>query len=172
MDQTNSIFWYAIYTRSRHEHKVHHRLREKNIESFLPLIERWSRRRDRRKRIQLPLFPSYVFVRAKMDGHTYLEILKTRSVVRLLCSNGKPATIPNEQINAIQVLMKNGISATPYPYLKEGMKVRVVNGPLIGIEGILIKTKPNKHRLILSVDLIQESVSVEMDELDVEPIHL
>jgi len=107
-----------------------------------------------------------------MDGHTYLQILKTESVVRILSNDGKPATIPDEQINAIQILMKNGIAATPYPYLKEGMKVRVANGPLIGIEGILIKTKPNKHRLILSVDLIQESVSVEMDELDVEPIHL
>ena len=172
MDQKNFISWYAIYTRSRHEHKVYHRLRERNIESFLPLVERWSRRRDRRKRIHLPLFPSYLFVRTQMDGHTYLQILKTESVVRILSNDGKPATIPDEQINAIQILMKNGIAATPYPYLKEGMKVRVANGPLIGIEGILIKTKPNKHRLILSVDLIQESVSVEMDELDVEPIHL
>ena len=164
--------WYATYTRSKHEQKVNDRLEKKNIETFLPLIERWSRRKDRRKKIHLPLFPGYLFVRTKMDVHTHLEILKTDSVVRVLCYNGKPAPIPDEQIHAIQVLVKNGMAVSPYPYLKEGMRVRVVNGPLIGVEGILLKTKPNKHRLVLSVDLLQESVSVEIDELDVEPIHL
>jgi transcriptional antiterminator NusG len=164
--------WYATYTRSKHEQKVNDRLEKKNIETFLPLIERWSRRKDRRKKIHLPLFPGYLFVRTEMDVHTHLEILKTDSVVRVLCYNGKPAPIPDEQIHAIQVLVKNGMAVSPYPYLKEGMRVRVVNGPLNGLEGILIKAKPNKHRLILSVDLIQESVSVEIDELDVEPIHL
>jgi len=164
--------WYATYTRSKHEQKVNDRLERKNIETFLPLIERWSRRKDRRKKILLPLFPGYLFVRAEMDAHTHLEILKTDSVVRILCHNGKPAPIPDGQIYAIQVLVKNGMAVSPYPYLKEGMKVRVVNGPLSGLEGILIKAKPNKHRLILSVDLIQESVSVEIGELDVEPISL
>ena len=107
-----------------------------------------------------------------MDAHTHLEILKTDSVVRILCQGDKPAPIPDEQIHAIQVLIKNGIAVTAYPYLREGMRVRVVNGPLSGVEGILIKTKPDKQRLLLSVDLIQESVSVEIDESDVEPIHL
>jgi len=164
--------WYATYTRSKHEQKVNDRLERKNIETFLPLIERWSRRRDRRKKIHLPFFPGYLFVRTEMGAHTHLEILKTDSVVRVLCYNGKPAPIPDEQIHAIQVLVKNGMAVSPYPYLKEGMRVRVVNGPLIGVEGILLKTKPNKHRLVLSVDLLQESVSVEIDELDVESIHL
>jgi len=164
--------WYAIYIRSRHEQKAKDRLLKKNIETFLPLIERWSRRKDRRKRIHLPLFPGYLFVRTGMDAHTHLEILKTDSVVRILGNDGQPAPIPDEQIDALQVLMKNKISIAPWPYLKEGMRVRVVHGPLIGIEGILLKTKPNKHRLVLSVDLLQESVSVEIDESDVEPISL
>ena len=164
--------WYAIYTRSKHEQKVNDRLGRKHIETFLPLIERWSRRKDRRKRIKLPLFPGYLFVRAEMDANTYLEILKTDSVVRVLCNEDQPAPIPYEQVHAIQVLIKNGIAVTPIPYLREGRRVRVVNGPLMGMEGILLKTKPNKHRLVLSVDLLQESVSVEIDELDIEPIHL
>jgi transcription elongation factor/antiterminator RfaH len=164
--------WYATYTRSKHEQKVNDRLEKKNIETFLPLIERWSRRKDRRKKILLPLFPGYLFIRAEMDARTHLEILKTDSVVRILCYDGKPAPIPDEQIDAIQILIKNGMAVSPHPYLREGMKVRVVNGPLNGLEGILIKAKPNKHRLVLSVDLIQESVSVEIDELDVEPIQL
>jgi transcription elongation factor/antiterminator RfaH len=164
--------WYATYTRSKHEQKVNGRLEKKNIDTFLPLIERWSRRKDRRKRIHLPLFPGYLFVRTEMDARTHLEILKTGGVVRILCQDGKPAPIPDEQIHAIQVLIQNGVVVSPHPYLKEGMRVRVVNGPLRGLEGILIKAKSNKHRLILSVDLIQESVSVEIDELDVEPIYL
>jgi len=166
------LHWYAIYTKSRHEQKTYDRLLKKNIETFLPLVERWSRRRDRRKRINLPLFPGYLFVHSQMDAHSYLEILKTDSVVRILGNDGKPIPIPDEQIFGIQTLIKNGMAITPFPYLKEGMRVRVVNGPLIGIEGILLKTQPNKHRLVLSVDLLKESVSVEIDELDVEPLHL
>ncbi len=107
-----------------------------------------------------------------VDANTYLEILKTDSVVRVLCNEDQPAPIPDEEVRAIQILIKNGITVTPIPYLREGMRVRVVNGLLMGMEGILLKTKPNKHRLVLSVDLLQESVSVEIDELDIEPIHL
>jgi len=164
--------WYAVYTRSRHEQKVNDRLTEKNIETFLPLIERWSRRKDRRKRVLFPLFPGYLFVHALMDNDTRLDILKTESVVRILRNERGPAPIPDEQVNGIKVLMKSGISPTPHPYLKEGMRVRVADGPLIGIEGIFLKTKPNKHRLVLSVDILQESVCVEIDDLSVEPIHL
>ena len=105
-----------------------------------------------------------------MDADTRLDILKTESVVRILGNDGMPATIPDEQIGAIKAVMMSGISPTPHPYLKEGMRVRVVDGPLIGIEGILLETKPNKHRLVLSVDLLQESICVEMDDLSVEPI--
>jgi transcription elongation factor/antiterminator RfaH len=164
--------WYAIYTQSRHDQKVLERLTRKEIESFLPLVERWSRRRDRRKRINLPLFPGYLFVRSQMDAYSHLEILKTDGVVRILGNDGKPTPIPDEQIFAIQALIKNGMAVTSHLYLKDGMKVRIVNGPLIGIEGILLKTQPKKHRFIISVDLLQESVSVEIDELDIEPIHL
>ncbi|MBS3921148.1 MAG: UpxY family transcription antiterminator [Deltaproteobacteria bacterium] len=166
------MHWYATYTKSRHEQKVRERLTRKEIETFLPLVERWSRRRDRRKRINLPLFPGYLFVHSKMDAHAHLEILKTDSMVRILGNDGKPIPIPDEQIFAIQALVKNGMAITPLPYLKEGVRVRVVNGPLIGIEGILLKSRPQKHRLVISVDLLKESVSVEIDELDVEALHL
>ncbi len=166
------MHWYAVYTRSRHEQKVYDRLLRKGIETFLPMIERWSRRKDRRKKIKLPLFPGYLFVRSLMDAHSHLEILKTDSVVRILGNDGTPIPIPEEQIQAIQSLIKNGVAVTPCAYLKEGMRVRVVNGPLAGIVGILVKTQHKKHRLILSVDIIKESVSVEIDELDVEPLHM
>jgi transcription termination/antitermination protein NusG len=169
ISRLDNLRWYAVYTRSRHEQKVYERLKEKGIAVFLPLVERWSRRKDRRKKILLPLFPGYLFVRVVMDAYAHLEILKTKSVVRVLSSNGQPSPIPDGQVYAIQILMKNGIAVTPYPYLKEGMRVRVAHGPLTGVEGLLVKAKPNKNRLVISIDLLQESVSVEMDELDAEP---
>lgn len=164
--------WYAVYTRSRHEQKANERLLEKKVETFLPLIERWSRRKDRQKRIRIPLFPGYLFVRALLEAQIHLEILKTEGVVRILGDNENPIPIPDEQIRAIQNLIRNGMAIERHPYLKEGMKVRVVNGPLTGIEGILLKTHAKKNRLIISVDLLQESVSVEMEDLDIEPISL
>ncbi|MBM4348605.1 MAG: UpxY family transcription antiterminator [Deltaproteobacteria bacterium] len=164
--------WYATYIKSRHEQKANDRLIRKDIETFLPLIEKWSRRKDRRKKIKVPLFPGYVFVRTLMTPYSHLEILKTDSVVKILGTDGKPTPIPAEQIHAIQVLMKDNLAVTHYPYLKEGMRVRVVNGPLVGIEGFLIKIQPLKHRLVITVDLLKEAASVEIDELDVEPIHI
>ncbi len=107
-----------------------------------------------------------------MDARSHLDILKTNSVVRILGNDGKPIPIPDEQIFAIQALIKSGVAVTPCAYLREGMKVRVAKGPLIGIEGILLKTEPRKNRLILSVDLLKESVSVEIDNDDVEPVNL
>jgi transcriptional antiterminator NusG len=166
------MHWYAVYTQPRHEYKVNDRLIKKKIETFLPLVERWSRRKDRRKRIQLPLFPGYLFVRSLMDPYSHLEILKTEGVVRILGSDGKPVPIPEVQIVGIQTLIRNGVTITPCAYLKEGMRVRVVNGPLRGIEGILLKAQFQKHRLVLSVDIIKESVSVEIDDFDVEPLTL
>lgn len=164
--------WYAVYTRSRHEQKVYGRLLKKNIETFLPLMERWSRRRDRRKRITLPLFPGYLFVRVLMDACAEVDILKTDGVVRVLGNNGMPIPIPDEEIFAVRTLIGSGMSAAPCAYLKEGMTVRVVNGPLIGIDGILLKTQPQKNHLVISVHLLKESVSVEIEDSDVEPVFM
>lgn len=167
---TGVMQWFAVYTRSRHEQKVNGRLVKKEIETFLPMAERWSRRRDRRQKIRVPLFPGYLFVRVCLEPHVYIEILKTESVVRILGHNGTPTPIPDEEISAIQTVVRSGLTLTPFPYLKEGQRVRVVNGPLYGIEGILVETKAKKNRLVISVDLLKESASVEIASEDVEPI--
>jgi len=164
------LSWYAVYTRSRHESKVNELLQKKRIDTFLPLTERWSKRKDRRLKIHVPLFPGYVFVRVWMDAHSHLEILKTDSVVRILGNNGKPTPIPDEQVSAVQTLVKSGLEVNPYPFLKEGMRVRVVRGPLVDIEGILVETKASRNRLVISVDLLKQSASVEIDAEDVEPL--
>jgi len=163
--------WYAVYTSCHHEQKVYDRLVKRSIHAFLPKMEAWSRRRDRRKRIQVPLFPSYLFVNVDLDPYVRLEILKTPGVAYILGNNGRPAPIPEKQIASIQTLLKNDILIRPfYPYLKIGQKVRIVNGPLMGCEGILLRTKPNRQRLVISIDLLKQSVSAEIHEADVEAI--
>lgn len=164
-----SLEWYAVHTRSRHEQKVSGRLTDKSIHTFLPKIEVWSRRRDRRKRMQIPLFPGYLFVNVELDNYICLDILKTPGVAYIVGNNGKCHPIPGNQIVSIQNALAKGALLTSYPYLKVGRRVRVVNGPLTGCEGILLRYKTNKQRLIMSVDLLGQSLSTEIDEADVEP---
>lgn len=165
-----SLEWYAVHTASRHEQKVCDRLIEKSIHTFLPKMEVWSRRKDRRKRIQIPLFPGYLFVKAYLDSRIWLRILKTPGVAYILENNGKFIPIPENQIAPIRMILENGVLISPYPYLKIGQRVRIVSGPLIECEGILVKKKPNKERLIISIDLLKRSVCAEIHEADVEPI--
>jgi transcriptional antiterminator NusG len=162
--------WYAVHTKSRHEQKVHERLLEKSIHSFLPKIEVWSRRKDRRKRIRIPLFSGYLFVRVLMDNYTGVEILKTPGVAYILGNGTRYIPIPEDQIASIQILLQNDVLLSPHPYLKVGQRVRIVNGPLTGCEGILLREKPGKEKLIVSVDLLKRSISAEIHEADIEPI--
>lgn len=162
--------WYAVHTASRHEQRVHDRLIEKSIHTFLPKMEVWSRRKDRRKRIQVPLFPGYLFIKAYLDSYLWLSILKTPGVAYILGNNGKFTPIPENQITPIRTILENDVLIGPYPYLKIGQRVRIVNGLLIGCEGILVREKPNRERLIISIDLLKRSVCAEIHEADVEPI--
>ncbi len=152
--------WYAVYTRPRHEKAVAEQLARRQVEAFLPLREVLSRWKDRRKLVQLPLFPSYVFV------HTALmrkrEVVSTDGVIYMVSFHGVPAPIPDEQIGAVREICLTKLSCDPYPYLTEGRWVRVIRGPLAGLRGILVKKK-SKHRLVVSIDILQQSVSVEID---------
>lgn len=168
--------WYAVYTRSRHEEKVNSVLMQKSIETFLPKIEKWSRRKDRRLKIQVPLFSGYLFVNVGMDRHAWLEIKKIKGVVKILGEKNidsylsHPIPIPEEQIYAIRTAIEKKVGIIPFRYLAIGKKVKVVYGPMMGAEGILIRINPKKERLVISVDILQKSVSVEINSEDVEPI--
>jgi transcription antitermination factor NusG len=164
-----SLEWYAVYTSCRHEQKVYERLVKKSIYAFLPRMEVWSRRKDQRKKIKIPLFPGYLFVNVDLEPYVWLEILKTPGVAYIL-GNNKPTPIPESQIASIQILLENDVLIRPHPYTKIGQKVRVVNGPLMGCEGILLRNKPNQQRLIISVELLNRAVSAEIHEADAEPI--
>lgn len=157
--------WYAVYTLVRHEKAVNLALAEKDIETFLPLREVLSRWKDRKKRIQLPFFPGYLFV--NIDLTEILDVLSRRSVVRILGLNGVPIPVPVEQINAIRRLLESNLRYAPYPYFTQGKEVIVVNGPLQGVRGKILEVRGN-YRLVLSADLIQRSVSLEIDMKDVE----
>ncbi len=158
--------WYAIWTRSRHEQLVREQLEHKQVEAFLPTITRWSRWKDRKKKIDWPLFPGYCF--ARFDVADTLSILKCTGVVNVVSFDGKPAPIPAYELESIRLLVGSDLQFDACPMIREGMLVEVVHGPLKGVTGRLVRKDSAKARLVLSVDLIGQAVSVEVDAADVK----
>jgi transcription antitermination factor NusG len=158
--------WYAVYTKANHEKRVAEQLRERSVEYFLPLHESLRRWKDRRVKLQMPLFPGYVFVRVALRDR--LCVLQTPGVVHLVSFGGDPAPLPQEEIRAIQNCLSHGLQLEPHPYLRVGHRVRVMKGPLQGLDGTIVRRK-NRSRFVLSFDLIMRSVAVEIDETDLEP---
>lgn len=160
-------YWYAIYTRPNFEKRVDHELKLKGLESFLPtrqVIHYWS---DRKKKIEEPLFRSYVFIHANAQER-YLS-LQTRGVVRMVCFNGQPARIPDEQIQSIHRILEHGYDPEPYQYLNFGDEVEIVAGPLRGIRGFFIEER-KKGRLVVSINAIKQSIAIEVDRGQVRKI--
>jgi len=158
--------WFALWTRSRHEQVVRGQLEERHVEAFLPTITKWSRWKDRKKRIDWPLFPGYCF--ARFDPRERLPVLKCAGVVGIVSFEGEPAPIPEREIEGIRQLIESDLAYDPCPMIKEGTMVEVAHGPLRGVVGRLLR-KNDKARLVLSVDLIGQAVSVEVDAADVKP---
>jgi len=157
--------WYALWTRSRHEQVVREQLERKGLEAFLPTITRWSHWKDRKKQVDWPLFPGYCFVR--FNGKERLPVLKSTGVVNIVSFDGDIAPIPEHEIESIRRLVESELQFDPCPLIREGMMVEVTHGPLKGVVGRL--TRKGAHaRLILSVDLIGQAVSVEVDASDVK----
>lgn len=160
--------WYAVRTRSRHEKRVRAQLADRpGIDVFLPLLERRSRWKDRIQRVKVPLFPGYCFARFRRLDR--LRVLKAAGVVGLVGPSGEPEPIPDSEIEAIRTLAGTRLSYELFPFLAEGMAVEVIRGPLMGVRGRLLR-KDRELRVVLSVTLIRQSVSVEIDTADVTPI--
>ena len=159
--------WYALYTNPRHEKVVARQLKERCVENFLPLYRTWHRWKDRRKQVELALFPGYVFVRIQEQNK--LRVLKVPGAVNLVSFNGKLAALPEPEIEALRNALDNEVFAEPCPYLRVGRKVRVVRGPMAGAEGILSRKK-DKSRVVISVEVLMRSVSLEIDGMDLEPV--
>jgi transcriptional antiterminator NusG len=167
---SDSSFWYCIHTRSRHEETVYERLTNKKIQVFLPKLEVWSKRKDRRKKIQKALFSGYLFVHEILNPRLGLEILKTPGVVNILGNETGPVPIPDAQIESIQRILNGKTAVSPFPYLKEGQLIRIVDGPLKGCEGFLIKIREEKEKLVISLDILRRSLSVEIESSSIEPV--
>jgi len=157
--------WYALYTFPRHEKRVAEQMERRRFTSFLPVYRSVRRWKDRRKELELALFPGYVFVRMELEDR--LQVLQLRGVVRLVYCNGQPATIAAEEIEALRSKLSAARKIEPHPYLNRGRRVLVRSGPMQGFEGIIVRRK-DRCRLILSLDLLKRSVAVELDEADLE----
>ncbi len=159
--------WYAAYTAPRHEKRVSMELEGQEIHCFLPLYKSVRRWKDRRKQIDLPLFPGYVFVHMALRDR--LRVLQLPGVVQLVSFNGKPAALPDAEIEVLRNALTGHASAKPHPYLAVGRRVRVRSGSVAGVEGILVRRK-QKFRVVLSIELIKRSMAIEVDESDIEPV--
>jgi transcription antitermination factor NusG len=159
--------WFALWTRSRHEQVVRQELASKQIEAFLPTMPSWRRWKDRKKKIDWPLFPGYCF--ARFDPAVPLPVLRCAGVVSIVSFAGQPAPIPDIELESIRLLTGSELQFDPCPLIREGMTVEVIHGPLRGVVGRLIRKDAHRSRLVLSVDLIGQAVSVDVDAADVRP---
>ncbi len=160
--------WYALYTRHQHEKMVDQILTNKGFSTFLPLYATTHNWKDRTKSLTLPLFPCYVFLKGGIERR--LQILTTPGIYGLVSSAGQPAAIPDIEIEAIRRVVESGARVEAHPYLKCGNWVRVKNGPLTGIEGILVRKK-NISRLVLSVEILGTAAAIEVAAIQVEAIN-
>ena len=166
-DANGTLRWYAVRTRSRHEKIVRDRLAGLGVEQLLPTVRRVSQWKDRKKEIEAPLFSGYCFTRFAWQDRT--PVLKVSGVVAIVGGGARPEPIPDEEIAALRTLMASALRYDAHPYLREGMAVEVVRGPLQGVRGMLLR-KDKRHRLVIAVHLIQQAAAVEIDAADVAPI--
>lgn len=159
--------WYAVYTYPRHERSVADQLERKSVETFLPTFTSQSRWKDRRVEIARPLFPGYVFTRIGLGER--LKIVSIPSVVRILSFNGKPATIPDQEIETIRLCMTGAARLEPHLFLAVGERVRVRSGAFEGAEGIVIHQN-NRCKILISIGLIQQSVALEIESSQLERV--
>jgi transcription antitermination factor NusG len=159
--------WYALHTRHQHEKTVASLLLGKGFQVFLPLYSTVHRWKDRDKHLLLPLYPGYVFLRDRLERN--LQILATPGVHSIVGTTGSPEPIPEFEIDAVKRIIESSSAVEPHPFLEGGDRVRVIYGPLEGIEGILLRKK-NAFRLVLSVEMLMKSVAVEVDASMVERV--
>jgi len=157
--------WYVVHTRSRHEYKVNSSLVQKNLTTFLPEIELWSKRKDRKKKIFTPLFPGYIFAEVPtLDNETKLAILKTAGVVRILGKkeNSEPVPVPDNKIDAIRRLVNTKAEIFIMQFPREGEPARIIDGPFAGIEGTVVKSNVEKELFVVSIEILQRSVAIKL----------
>jgi transcription antitermination factor NusG len=165
-DQDDRSYWFAIRTLSRHEKIVRDQLARRNIEHLLPTVKRLSQWSDRKKEVEVPLFPGYCFARLRWEDR--LPVLQSQGVMSFVGTAARAEAIPDEEIESLRKALLNSSTFVCHPYLKEGMLVEVIQGPLRGVKGHLVR-EARCARLVLSITLIQRSLSIEIDADSVAP---
>lgn len=166
-DNQQTLPWYAIHVRSHYEHLVSAGLRGRGYEDFLPLYRSQRNWSDRRKELDLPLFPGYVFCRLNVDHRQ--PVISVPGVVSILGLGRTPVSVPEEELAAVRRVIQAGVMAVPWPFLRTGERVLIERGPLVGVEGTLVEIK-TRLRLVLSIELLQRSVAAEVDRAWIRPI--
>ncbi len=165
--QSNNCEWYALYVRERYEKIAASQLSGRGYEVYLPTYQSKRRWSDRTTTLELPLFPTYMFCR--FDFQRRLPILTVPGVNFIVGVGKTPAPVDIKELDAVRLAVNSGLLCEPWPFLKAGHSVRVEHGPLTGLEGFVLNVK-NSCRLIISVNLLGRSVSVEVDRDSVKPI--
>ena len=162
--------WYAVHTKSRFEQKVHDGILGKSIEVFLPKVQAMSRRKDRKKKILIPVLPGYVFVCTDLHPEEYLSILQTVGVVRLIGFQGKPVPARDDEINSLMILNGTDRTVQNREYMSKGDMIKIMDGPLKGLMGYYIYHKGGNGKVVVSVELLQRSVEVEVEDWALEKV--
>jgi len=161
--------WYAVYVKSNHEHVVYDELQKKDIAAYLPTVRKFRQWKDRKKWINFPLFPGYLFTYIVPHPEEFRHVLKTRGVINLLAAEpGNPTTVPSEEIDSLRLLLESGNHFDVYPHLKEGSRVKIKKGPLQGAIGTL-KMKQDQYIFLVNIELLGRSIGVKIYADDIEP---
>jgi transcriptional antiterminator NusG len=166
----NQLRWYAIHSRSRHEDVVQKGLDRKLIESFVPKMQVMSRRKDRRKIILAPILRGYVFVHSDLNPDQYWDIIKTYGVVRIIGIRGKPVPVKDDEILSLKKLHGTDRTVRNQAYMKEGDKIMIMEGPLKGLTGFYLRHRGKADKVVISIELLQRSLAIEVENLMVEKI--
>lgn len=165
---TPSAPWHVLWTHSHCEQTVNDHLAARGFHPFLPKLPRWSWRAGRRHVIRTPLFPGYLFLNDTLDKASHVELRKSPGLAAVLGDGWeRPARVPADEVEAIRRVVDSGASVVPHPYLREGQRVRIVAGPLGGLDALLVRQRPQRDLVVVSVHLLQRSVAVELDISDV-----
>ena len=167
MCDSNLLDWHVVYTRHQHEKVVAETFAARGIENYLPLYRSVRQWKDRTKQLSLPLFPCYVFLRDSVEKRR--DVLSTPGVHSIVKIGAEVASVPHAEVEAIRRAVESRLSVEPHTFLSVGERARITSGPLLGIEGIIVRKK-GSLRLILSAELLEKSIAVEVDAFSVEPV--
>ncbi len=159
--------WYAVHTMARHEKRIAAQFEEKNVCTFLPLLSQNHKWSDRRKRVEVPMFSCYAFVRIAQTNEERLKVLRTPGVLGFVGNERRGTAIPDQQIESLRTAINEKVPCFPHPFVSAGMRVRIRGGSLDGVEGILVG-QGGGQSLIVSVELLHRSMSIRVDGYDIE----